>query len=62
MPAVILYGPPAAGKTTVTKKLTELDGNYRLYQRPKVGTGRTDGYRITTTSHIDALRNTNDIL
>jgi guanylate kinase len=56
MPAVILYGPPAAGKNTVTKALTRLDESYQLYRRLKVGEGRTVGYRMTTLSHVDALR------
>lgn len=56
MPAVILYGPPAAGKDTVTKALTKLDETYRLYQRMKVGAGRTVGYRMTTLADVEALR------
>jgi len=56
MPAIILYGPPAAGKDTVTAALTSLDESCRLYRRLKVGDGRTDGYRMTTLSHINALR------
>ncbi len=56
MSAVILYGPPASGKDTVTRALTSLDGSYRLYRRLKAGVGRTDGYRMTTLSHINALR------
>lgn len=56
MPAVVLYGPPASGKDTVTNALTALDANYRLYRRLKVGAGRTAGYRMTTPSHIEALR------
>jgi guanylate kinase len=56
MPAVILYGPPAAGKDTVTKALTRLDKSYRLYRRLKVGAGRTTGYRMTTSPHVNALR------
>ncbi|MGH3686136.1 MAG: hypothetical protein ACRDRU_06545 [Pseudonocardiaceae bacterium] len=56
MPIVILYGPPAAGKDTVTNALTWLDSSYQLYQRLKVGAGRTAGYRRTTLSHVDALR------
>jgi guanylate kinase len=61
-PGIILYGPPAAGKDTVTKALTSLDGSYRLYQRLKVGTGRTTGYRITTLPHINTLRNTGSVI
>lgn len=62
MPAVILYGPPAAGKDTVTKALTELDTNYQIYQRLKVGAGRRAGYRITTLSHLEALRSTGAVV
>lgn len=62
MPAVILYGPPAAGKNTVTKALIELDHDYQLYRRLKVGAGRTEGYRMTTPSYIDTLRDAGGIL
>lgn len=62
MPAVILYGPPAAGKDTITEVLTKLDDSYRLYQRLKVGPGRTAGYRMTTSSHVDALRSADAIV
>lgn len=56
MLGVILYGPPAAGKDTVTKAMTRLDETYRLYQRLKVGAGRTVGYRMSTLADVDALR------
>lgn len=56
MPAVILYGPPAAGKDTVTTALTSIDDSYQLYRRLKVGAGRTDSYRMTTLSHVNTLR------
>ncbi|MGH3755998.1 MAG: kinase, partial [Pseudonocardiaceae bacterium] len=59
---VILYGPPAAGKDTVANALTWLDGSYRLYQRLKVGAGRTAGYRMTTLSHVDALRSAGSVI
>jgi guanylate kinase len=62
MPAVILYGPPAAGKDTVTKALTRLDENYQLYQRLKVGAGRTVGYQMTTLSHVNALRSAGSVV
>ena len=62
MPGVILYGPPAAGKDTVTKALTRLDNSYRLYWRLKVGPGRTAGYRMTTLSHITTLRNAGSVV
>lgn len=50
--AVILYGPPAAGKNTVTDALPE---PYALYQRLKVGPGRTTGYRMGTADDLAAL-------
>lgn len=52
---VLLYGPPAAGKDTVTAALTRLDPRYRLAQRLKAGPGRTTGYRMTSIETIDAL-------
>jgi guanylate kinase len=62
MLAVILYGPPAAGKDTVTKALTCLDERYRLHQRLKVGAGRTVGYRMTTLSNVNALRGAGSVV
>ena len=62
MPAMILYGPPAAGKDTVTEALTRLNESYRLYQRLKVGAGRTVGYRMTTLPHVDALRSAGSLV
>jgi guanylate kinase len=62
MPVVILYGPPAAGKDTVTKALTRLDESYRLHQCLKVGAGRTTGYRMTTQSHVNALRSAGSVV
>jgi guanylate kinase len=62
MPAVILYGPPAAGKNTITDALTSLDDSYRLYRRLKVGAGRTVGYQMTTLAHIDTLRSADSVV
>jgi guanylate kinase len=62
MSAVILYGPPAAGKDTVSKALTCLDESYRLYRRLKVGAGRTVGYRMTTLSHVKTLRSAGSVV
>jgi guanylate kinase len=62
MAAVILYGPPAAGKDTVTQALTRLDNSYRLYQRLKVGPGRTVGYRMTTLSNVNTLRSAGSVV
>ncbi len=62
MPGIILHGPPAAGKDTVTTALTRLDESYRLYQRLKVGSGRTTGYRMTTLSHVNTLRSVGSVV
>ena len=56
MPAVILYGPPAAGKDTITDALTTMNRNYQLFRRLKVGAGRTDGYRMATLPDVERLR------
>jgi len=56
MNGVILYGPPAAGKDTITESLTALDVRYQMMPRVKVGGGRTAGYRILTAEALDELR------
>ena len=55
---IILYGPPAAGKDTVTAALSVL--NQRCVQFPllKLGPGRATSYRTATPDDIDALRTT----
>jgi guanylate kinase len=62
MRGVILYGPPAAGKDTVTAALSALDPNYRHFRRVKVGGGRSTGYRMSDESHVAALRTRGDIV
>jgi len=66
--AIALYGPPAAGKDTITAALTALDARYVHFDRLKVGTAtRTgitagtgnsagNGYRYTTTEELTRLR------
>jgi guanylate kinase len=53
---VVLYGPPASGKDTITAALTQLDPTYQLFRRLKVGPGRRAGYRMTTAGHVNKLR------
>ncbi|MGW0359256.1 hypothetical protein ACWDXV_34130 [Nocardia nova] len=59
---VILYGPPAAGKDTVTTALAALDPRYSLFRRLKVGPGRTTGYRIGTEADMAALESAGKII
>ncbi|SNY89160.1 hypothetical protein SAMN04244553_6163 [Nocardia amikacinitolerans] len=53
--AIVMYGPPAAGKDTVTTALCELGKEFRHYQRMKVGVGRTTGYRMASTTDLAQL-------
>ncbi|MFE9468820.1 guanylate kinase [Streptomyces virginiae] len=52
---VILYGPPAAGKDTVTTALSELQPTYRQFARLKVGSGKAVGYRMGTVEQLREL-------
>jgi guanylate kinase len=52
---VILYGPPAAGKDTITTHLHTLNPAYVLFPRLKAGPGRAVGYRLTTSGELDRL-------
>jgi guanylate kinase len=60
--AVILYGPPAAGKSTITKHLERADNRYRLFPRLKAGGGRVTEYRITTLDHIKDLQAAGEVV
>lgn len=62
MRGVVLYGPPAAGKDTITAALHRLDDRYVQFPRLKIGPGRTTGYRMTTVEHLHALRQGGDII
>jgi guanylate kinase len=62
MRGVILYGPPASGKDTITRALHELDGRYVLFPRIKCGTGKTSGYRMVSAFELDALRARGEII
>lgn len=53
---VILFGPPASGKDTVTATLARLDPRYALFPKLKTGRGRTLGYRTATSEELAALR------
>lgn len=62
MRGVILYGPPAAGKDTVTTALHELDSGYKLFRRLKAGSGRTSGYRMTDEATLDMLHRRGEVV
>jgi guanylate kinase len=59
---VVLYGPPAVGKDTVTGALSRLDPQYAQFQRLKVGSGRTVGYRVGTSEQLAQLRAAGDVV
>jgi guanylate kinase len=60
--AIILYGPPASGKDTITDALIRLDSRYVRYRRMKVGSGKTDGYRLATADQLSQLRASGQVL
>lgn len=60
--AIILYGPPASGKDTITRHLIDLDSRYAHFERLKVGSGRPQGYRLVTAGELTARVSNGDIL
>ncbi|MFJ9605460.1 guanylate kinase [Kitasatospora sp. NPDC101176] len=58
---LILYGPPAAGKDTVTRALQEI-GDYRLFSRLKIGSGKAEGYRMGTPEQLAELESAGDVI
>jgi guanylate kinase len=61
-PGVLLYGPPAAGKDTITAALVALDGRYVPFTRLKVGGGKTSGYRMGTPEQLADLEAHDDVI
>ncbi|MFD5429706.1 guanylate kinase [Streptomyces sp. NPDC127084] len=59
---VILYGPPGAGKDTITSELSAMRPEFTLFRRLKAGPGRTTGYRLTTPAHIKELAGAGQLL
>ncbi|WP_306325261.1 guanylate kinase [Streptomyces venezuelae] len=53
---VVLFGPPAAGKDTVSAALNVLDARFAQLVKVKVGSGRTAGYRMATEEELGSLR------
>ncbi|MDI6520797.1 guanylate kinase [Streptomyces coelicoflavus] len=62
MTAVVLYGPPTAGKDTVTAALCAADARFQLLTKLKQGTGRSTGYRVVTEDELRELRQRRRIL
>ncbi|MFJ2575006.1 guanylate kinase [Streptomyces halstedii] len=59
---VILYGPPASGKDTVTTVLSDLDPEYAQFARLKLGTGKATGYRRGTPEQLRELETAGDVV
>ncbi|GAA1429333.1 hypothetical protein GCM10009601_44370 [Streptomyces thermospinosisporus] len=59
---ILLYGPPAAGKDTITAALAELDARYVPFARLKIGAGKTQGYRMGTPEQLAALEARGDVI
>ncbi|XVV39770.1 phosphotransferase-like protein (plasmid) [Streptomyces sp. CA-100214] len=59
---VILYGPPASGKDTVTTALTALHPKFAQFARLKVGTGKSAGYRMGTFEQLRELEAAGDVV
>ena len=59
---VVVYGPPGAGKDTVTTALTRLDSRYEQFARLKVGSGKTVGYRMGSPELLAQLEAAGDVV
>jgi guanylate kinase len=59
---VILYGPPAAGKDTVTRALADLDSRYGQFTRLKIGSGKSAGYRMGTMEQLREVQAAGDVV
>lgn len=59
---VILYGPPATGKDTVTRFLARLGSQYEQFARLKVGSGKTISYRMGTAEQLHELEAADDVI
>ncbi|GLW58088.1 HAD family hydrolase [Kitasatospora phosalacinea] len=59
---VILYGPPATGKDTITTALNQMNPEFALFSRVKVGPGRSAGYRMGTPELLEQLRANDEVV
>ncbi|MEV0630182.1 guanylate kinase [Nonomuraea wenchangensis] len=56
MMGVVLYGPPASGKSTVTAALSRLDPRFVLVRKLKAGDRRGTEYDFVTVEELARLR------
>jgi guanylate kinase len=59
---ILLYGPPAAGKDTITAALAELDARYVPFRRLKIGSGKSVGYRMGMDEQLAELEASGDVI
>lgn len=59
---VVLYGPPASGKDTVTAALIGLHAKYAQFARLKVGSGKSASYRMGTAEQLHELEAAGDVV
>ncbi|WP_042428027.1 guanylate kinase [Streptacidiphilus anmyonensis] len=59
---VLLYGPPAAGKDTVTAALAAIAPEFRQFERLKVGSGKSSGYRMGSPEQLASLEKAGDVV
>jgi guanylate kinase len=59
---IILYGPPASGKDTITTALIEQDPQLIQFARLKIGEGRSQGYRMGTIEQLHQLEAAGDVI
>jgi guanylate kinase len=52
---VILYGPPASGKSTISALLARRDAGYAPFKRLKAGSGAMSDYREISRAELDRL-------
>ncbi|GAA4534833.1 hypothetical protein GCM10023096_82510 [Nonomuraea ferruginea] len=59
---MVLYGPPASGKSTVTAALTALDPRFVLLRKLKAGIPRGSEYEFVSFERLVELRNSGRLL
>jgi guanylate kinase len=52
---LLLYGPPASGKDSITAELSRQDARFELFTKLKAGNGRSAGYRQVSPDDLKAL-------